>query len=154
YRTVHRTIRRSRLNLEALEDRCLPSYSIIDLGSRVGGQISIAEAMNDAGQVTFVAYPQGARVGYIWDSATGVQNLGSLGGGLTDTAAINNLGQIVGGTYGADGTWHSFLLTPEDTNGDGRPDCWFRDDNFDGANDLMTDIGSLSPNDINDAGVV
>src|SRR5262249_59139078 len=55
---------------------------------------------------------------------------------------------------------HAFLLTPEDTNGDGTPDLWYRGSNADGANDLMRDLGSLSssgansPIDINNAGQI
>src|SRR5262249_23259284 len=37
----------------------------------------------------------------------------------------------------------AFLITPEDTDGNGTPDRWFRDANADGKNDLMRDLGTL-----------
>ena len=41
-------------------------------------------------------------------------------------------------------TWSdAFLLTPEDTGGDGVPDVWNRDNNADGKNDLMIALGHL-----------
>ena len=42
---------------------------------------------------------------------------------------------------GFDGHVHAFLLTPEDTDGNGAPDRWFRDGNSDRKNDLMLDLG-------------
>ena len=47
------------------------------------------------------------------------------------------------------------MLTPEDTDGNGVPDRWFRDSNRDGKNDLMLDLGPDSvANDVNNAGQV
>ena len=70
--------------------------------------------------------------------------------------AINNLGQVIGG-----GGLNPYILTPEDTTGDGEPDCWFRDDNGDGANDLIMDMGvpgggwqDVRPGHVNDLGQV
>jgi hypothetical protein len=36
----------------------------------------------------------------------------------------------------------SFLINPEDTDGNGTPDRWFRDLNRDGTNDLMVELPS------------
>jgi probable HAF family extracellular repeat protein len=80
----------------------------------------------------------------------------------SSASAINGRGQVVG-------AWrpgfpniifqHASLITPEDVNGDGTPDTWFRDLNSDGVNDLVTDLGTLGgavswPNAINNRGQV
>jgi len=71
--------------------------------------------------------------------------LGSLGGGDSCALNINNLGQIVG--YAHTGEYsHAFLINPEDTDEDGTPDLWYRDDDVDGINDLMIDLGTLGGN--------
>jgi hypothetical protein len=51
-------------------------------------------------------------------------------------SGINDAGQVVGTAGG-----FAFLLSPEDTNGDGTPDLWYRDANNDGVNDLMVTLG-------------
>jgi uncharacterized membrane protein len=54
--------------------------------------------------------------------------------GQGGAARINDAGEIVFGPY---------LIRPEDTNGDGEPDRWFRDDNGDGVNDLRITLPPL-----------
>jgi len=73
-------------------------------------------------------------------------NLGTLGLANSQALAINDLGQIVGdsGIPSGKRNRRGFLLTPEDTDEDGAPDLWFRDDDADGINDLMTNLGQLS----------
>ena len=75
---------------------------------------------------------------------------------------INNLGQVVGGIYneGPD-IPHAMLVNPEDTDGDGIPDRWYRDKDQNGENDLMIDLGAWgadlcesSAHGINDLGQV
>ena len=71
-------------------------------------------------------------------------DLGTMGGTLCSAFYINMSGLVVGGsTTSTSSDYHAFLLIPEDTNGDSIPDQWFRDNNVDGANDLMIDLGTL-----------
>ena len=70
-------------------------------------------------------------------------DLGTLGGTYSKAFAINEAGQVVGNSNTADGETYPFLVTPEDTDGDGTPDRWFRDDDADGVNDLMISLGLL-----------
>src|SRR5262249_51103206 len=106
-----------------------------------GGHYSYANDINAVGQVVGWA---GHAV--LWNNGT-IIDLGRLEPkGGSSAAAINDRGQIVGwssvgATINGRYTTHAFLLTPEDTDGDGPPDRWFRDFNADGANDLMTDLG-------------
>ena len=54
--------------------------------------------------------------------------------------AIDQKGRIVG-TALEEGEARAFLLTPEDTNGDGQPDLWFRVGSY--GNALVQDLGTL-----------
>ncbi len=91
--------------------------------------------------------------------------------GACDPNAISNTGLIAGQGYYVPGDlWgHAFVIVPEDTDGDGAPDLWYRDDDSDGVNDLLHDLGRLffTPDgqggldhppifatDVNDSGVV
>jgi uncharacterized membrane protein len=77
----------------------------------------------------------------------------STGGAPIDgSLRINELGQIAGvSNFGADG----FVIIPEDTDGDGLPDTWFKDDDDDGSNDLQIYLGSNSrAHDISDGGLI
>jgi probable HAF family extracellular repeat protein len=131
----------TRLCLEPLEDRCLLSYSIIDLGT-LGGAVSTATDINASAQVVgYSATADGTRA-FLWQNGVMI-NLGTLGGTFSEARAINDTGQVVGRSYTSSGALRAFLLTPEDTNNDGTPDRWFRDTNADGKNDLMRDLGTL-----------
>jgi len=114
---------------DALEDRCMPSaYSIV--------RIPFApQDVNNNGQVGGGAS--------LWHDGT----LIDLGVGGAN--AINDAGQVVGRSGNA-----AFLITPEDTDGDGAPDRWYRDDNQDQVNDLMTVLPFLAAYDINSSGQV
>jgi len=70
-------------------------------------------------------------------------DLGDLGGGAGRAWAINEAGQVVGNASDTDEWQAPFLVTPEDTDGDGKPDRWFRDADADGVNDLMISLGRL-----------
>jgi probable HAF family extracellular repeat protein len=85
-----------RPRLEALEDRCLLSYSITDLGT-LGGTPSVAYGINASGQVAGLSYTAGGvRHAFLWQNGA-MQDLGTFGGGTESQGlAINNSGQVVG----------------------------------------------------------
>ena len=136
-----------RLGLEPLEGRDVPSYSVIDLGT-LGGVTtsgsSTATDVNASGQVvggSFLA--DGTQHAFLWHQGQMI-DLGTLGGSFSEAAGINDAGQIVGRSYLRNNqSSRAFLLTPEDADGNGIADRWFRDSNADGANDLMRDLGTL-----------
>lgn len=143
-----------RPNLEVLEVRCVPTlYTVTDLGT-LGGYASYATDLNEAGQV--VGYgdtAQGLFHAFVWDNGTMI-DLGTFGGSQSVAAGINDLGQVVGYAALPDDTgMHAFLLAP-------RGSQWFEDNNEDGINDLMLDLGTLNGTaysnavDVNNAGLV
>jgi len=82
----------------------------------------------------------------------------------TFATAINDTGVVVG--FQSEQLLHvgwrytAFKIIPEDTDGNGKPDLWFRDDDGNGFNDLMIDLGPLGeeqdcaePKKINDNGI-
>ena len=76
----------------------LPRYEIIDLGS-FGGTYSSAQAINDAGQV--VGTSGRLDRAFLWDSSTGMIDLGTLPDQSHSGAnGINDRGQVVGKTIG------------------------------------------------------
>jgi probable HAF family extracellular repeat protein len=135
---MRRVLRRARLGLEVLEDRRVPAYAIGDLGA-----ITPA-AINNAGIIA------GAASGHAAIQQNGVViDLGTLGGAGSRATAINAAGQVVGAAGLPGGTSHAFVVTPQDTDGDGVPDLWFRDADANGVNDLMLDLGTLGgPNSV------
>jgi probable HAF family extracellular repeat protein len=110
-----------------LEARDCPSYTILDLGS-LGGN-GAAEAVNASGQVAGEAYSAGDqfRHAFLWQSSTGMIDLGTLGGPEAEANAINRSGQVVGwaDTAATDPTWGPIY----------HPFLW--------QNGVMTDLGSL-----------
>jgi probable HAF family extracellular repeat protein len=99
--------------VERLEDRCVLSYQITDLGTLPGFNASFALGVNDSGQVVGYsindARPYHA---FLWDAATGMQDLGTLPGDSYSYArGINNSGQVVGssGTSIFFGPGHAFV---------------------------------------------
>ena len=140
---------------------------MIDLGT-LGGGNSFAIGMNGFGQVVGTSpTASGDFRAFLWQDLDGngqsdageMIDLGTLGGPTSSASGINGSGQVVGNADTASGEFHSFLITPEDTNDDGVPDLWFRDDDGDGANDLMMELGTLGGDEsraksINDLGQV
>ena len=108
--------RRSRhqprpLLLEQLEERCLLSYTITDLGTLPGAVESHALGINGSGQVVGYSYfSAGFGHAFIWDSSNGMQDLGTLGGDHTIAYVINDAGQVVGHSrLPDDNSSHAFL---------------------------------------------
>ena len=78
-----------------------------DLGTPVAGGDVQAEAVNDAGDVIASAIVGRARGSFF--SSHGVATMiESFGGVPTTVQALNNRGQVVGGSQGADGNYHAF----------------------------------------------
>jgi len=109
--------------------------------------------INNQGLATGGVSPSDAAfdvVAVIWQEVAGEWEATSLGalpkGAHTRAAsvgmAINEVGQVVGWSWASDPDhpeWypnHAFLVTPEDGS-------WYRDDDLDGINDLMLDLGTL-----------
>jgi probable HAF family extracellular repeat protein len=85
------------LVLERLEDRCLLTYMITDLGT-LGGDASSATAINAAGQVAgWILIGDSQFHAALWKNGS-MTDLGTLEGGTGKAEAhgINNLGQVVG----------------------------------------------------------
>ena len=78
-----------------------------------------------------------------------VDLIGDLEDGGGWASSINELGQVAGVLLKPDGD-SAFLVTPE-YDGDGNPVVWFRDDDSDGINDLIMDIGTLVGDSMSDA---
>ena len=93
---------------------------------------------------------QGTGGGAIFWQNDELTRLGALGTiyDWSNGVAISDTGYVVGDSrFYRDGMGleHAFLVTPEDTNGDGVRDRWFRDSDGNGINDLMIDLGARLP---------
>src|SRR5258708_3519690 len=72
----------ARLRLEALEDRTVPSYSVIDLGT-LGGSFSQASDINASARVVgWAGLANGDEHAFLWQSGV-MTDLGTLGGSLS-----------------------------------------------------------------------
>jgi probable HAF family extracellular repeat protein len=70
---------------------------ILDLGTLPGGTFSYATAINNLDEV--IGYGDNSVAhyeGYIWNKATGMQDIGSLDGSGSIPMAVNDLNQVVG----------------------------------------------------------
>jgi probable HAF family extracellular repeat protein len=85
--------RHAALVLERLEERCLLTYTVTDIGSFGGA--SYARAVNDAGQIAGYYYPTGSNLSraLLYSDGTLI-DLDSAS--YSCASGINNLGQVVG----------------------------------------------------------
>ena len=82
-----------------------PGNGWTDLGTGM-----FPNAVNNANQITGYASPHRA---FLWTAATGLQDIGTLGGTISVGNDINNAGQIVGHSQVmGNATIHAFLWTP------------------------------------------
>ena len=90
-------------------DRTDRFYRVTVLPS-LGQPLTVARAINDRGQVVgWSGAQKGERRLFLWDRATGMQDLGPVGEGLVD---INNHGWIVGDMVDANGNKQAFIRDP------------------------------------------
>ncbi|HNQ24049.1 MAG TPA: hypothetical protein PKK06_13260 [Phycisphaerae bacterium] len=113
-------------------------FTEIDLGP---GFLEVG-ALNNSDQVVGRA----SHHAYIWQAGMGRVDLGTFGGYSSVAHGINDAGQVVGAAEkpGSPVPLHAFVVTPE--NG-----VWYRDDDSDGINDLMSDLKTLPGHDISQA---
>ena len=84
------------------------------LSKRLNPKYSIAYGINSAQQVVGVTYTSGTTIqhAFLWTAATGMQDLGTLGGGYSAAYGINEIGEVVGNSLTLSGESHAFLWTP------------------------------------------
>jgi probable HAF family extracellular repeat protein len=137
----HRRSRSPRpLLLELLEDRSVPAaYGLTDLGTLGGVQFAQAFDINEAGHVVGTATTTaGQSHAILWDDGV-MTDLGTLGGPYSSANALNDVGQIVGSSRVAPGS--------------------FTSDSFHWENGVMTGLGitavaGTGASGINDVGQV
>jgi len=83
------------------------------IGLDLIGINSGGSAMDDFGDVVGAGDPDnsGIQQAFFWQPATGVQWLGSLGGGLSAASGVNDDGAVVGLSYNGADFQHAFLWT-------------------------------------------
>lgn len=111
-------------------------------GSSFGRAIPAVAALAVLTVVLLVAAEAGRPGGGSTGPKFKLTDLGYMG-----AYCINDEGVIGGEFLAGDGFYHPVLIVPEDTDGNGAPDCWFTDADGDGVNDLMVDIGFLYESD-------
>jgi probable HAF family extracellular repeat protein len=100
--------RRTLPQVEALEDRCTPSYAVLDLGAFTAGAINgaarVAGTVNLTGAVE--PFPRGQPA--LWQDGTTVK-LGTLGGSYGAAYDLNDAGQVAGTATTSSGAYQAFL---------------------------------------------
>jgi len=84
----------------------------MDLGT-LGGDISAAHGINEAGHVVGGSYTSSGEIhAFLYESGN-IEDLGTLGGDYSNTEAISNKGLIVGYSRTNSGELHAALWIPE-----------------------------------------
>lgn len=81
------------------------SYRVVNLGA---GELSALPKINARAQVVFSLWDGDSSRGYFFDGRR-VADIGTLGGGSTVALALNDAGQLAGGSITATGNEHAFL---------------------------------------------
>jgi uncharacterized membrane protein len=126
-------------NLDGVPDRWYRDTNqdgVNDLMVNVGEPMSRVGGINNEGVVVGNTDTGLGPRGWIWQNGVTTDVDTFVGAFSSSASDINDAGQLVGSTSGPGG-YGTYLINPEDTNGDGTPDRWNRDTNGDGANDLM-----------------
>ncbi|MHA1939729.1 MAG: hypothetical protein ACW97O_16105, partial [Candidatus Thorarchaeota archaeon] len=119
----------------------------VELYTSALNHFSAALDINDFGQAVGVysdTYTSADVRAVLWTVKNTLIDLGTLGGDTSAAFAINNLGQVAGWSEDGDGMWRAFVITPEDSDNDGRPDTWYEAAKPGDPNLLMTEIDSAS----------
>jgi probable HAF family extracellular repeat protein len=137
-------------NLFTLGDPCATAYDSAAVGISNNNYVVGWADRVDGETHAFLVTPQNGQF-YVDANADFVDDLmidlGTLAASdpVSSATAVNDAGQVTGYSYtvSADGigSYHAFLLTPNDTNGDGFPDQWCV--GIGGVNTLMTDLATL-----------
>jgi len=86
------------------------TYTVTDLGT-LGGNSTIADAINGAGQVTGSSNLNTSTSHAFLYSGGKITDIGSLGGSSALGLGINSIGQVVGYSTQADGSYRGFLYS-------------------------------------------
>jgi probable HAF family extracellular repeat protein len=89
------------------------------LGNFVGNSIAYGINPTSSHDVQVVGESDTAngRHAFLWQSSTGMIDLGTLGGPTSIATGINDAGQVCGTSDTASGAYHAFLWTPTTPNG-------------------------------------
>ena len=140
-------------------DGIADGYTTITLQSGIYHETSVS-SVNESLDVVGSGFDQnGDQVALLWLNAPEGNPPVKLGktfdARMIHASSINDLKQIVvlehDDNFSGDDPsnwwtiWMLSLVNPEDTDGDGSPDLWFKDDNGDGYNDLMINLAVKGP---------
>jgi probable HAF family extracellular repeat protein len=82
-----------------------------DLGSLVSGGASWACGINNTGEIVGWADTSNGRHAFLYSGVGPMQDLGTLGGTLSQANSVNDRGQVVGEATTSGGDEHAFLYT-------------------------------------------